>query len=291
MGIEAERAQAFSSLAGGLFFFGFYQFANYRARRYRLTRTVWRGLRFGMDGSGVVYALRAFGWSALVALSLGLALPWMQASLERYKMRHTHYGEAGGDFVGVGGAFLRAGWIFWLGALVAGGLYVGGAALAESREQPLWMLLTVPAAPLALCVYAWFKAVQWKWWIEGVRIGGAHVTSDLRKGALMGNYWTYAGLSFLVAIVAGLAFAVIVGMVAAAKQTVLLALGAIVYVAMLVVMMAIWRIYFIHRVWRIVVGSLALRDIASLANVAMRPDAQASAIGEGFADSLDVAGF
>ena len=37
---------------GGAFFFMFGQFAVYRARRYRLTRTIWRGLRFWMTGSG-----------------------------------------------------------------------------------------------------------------------------------------------------------------------------------------------------------------------------------------------
>ena len=50
--IEAESRQTFSSFPVGLVFFLFGQFALYRARRYRLTRTVWRGVRFWMDGSG-----------------------------------------------------------------------------------------------------------------------------------------------------------------------------------------------------------------------------------------------
>ena len=56
VGLEAERVKAYASLPLYLFMFAFSQFATYRARRYRLTRTVWRGVRFWMTGSG---------WSAL----------------------------------------------------------------------------------------------------------------------------------------------------------------------------------------------------------------------------------
>src|SRR3954453_5278463 len=98
IGLEAERLRAFASVPLGLFFYLFAQFAIYRARRYRLTRTVWRGVRFWMTGSGWGYAWRAGLWSLLVFLTLGLALPWSLAALERYKMRHTSYGELRGRF-------------------------------------------------------------------------------------------------------------------------------------------------------------------------------------------------
>ena len=71
VGIEAERYKAFASVPLFLFFYLFGQFAIYRARRYRLTRTVWRGVRFWMDGSGWAYAMRAAGWALLTVLTLG----------------------------------------------------------------------------------------------------------------------------------------------------------------------------------------------------------------------------
>jgi len=46
------------------------QYAVYRARRYRLTRTIFRGLRFHQDGSAWRYALRASLWWILSGLSL-----------------------------------------------------------------------------------------------------------------------------------------------------------------------------------------------------------------------------
>ena len=53
VGLEVERFKAFASFPLFLFFYLFGQFAIYRARRYRLTRTVWRGVRFWMSGSGL----------------------------------------------------------------------------------------------------------------------------------------------------------------------------------------------------------------------------------------------
>ena len=84
------------------------QYAIYRARRYRLTRTIYRGLRFHQEGSTWGYAFRAVGWWALTLVTLGLAYPFQLASLERYKMRHTYYGDLPGHFAGSGfGLFLR----------------------------------------------------------------------------------------------------------------------------------------------------------------------------------------
>ncbi len=71
IGLEAERVQAFASIPLIAFFYLFGQFAIYRARRYRLTRTVWRGVRFWMDGSGWSYAARATLWGLLM-----IAYPW-----------------------------------------------------------------------------------------------------------------------------------------------------------------------------------------------------------------------
>ena len=56
VGLEAERLQAFASFPLVAFLYVFTQFAIYRARRYRMTRTVWRGVRFWMTGSGWAYA-------------------------------------------------------------------------------------------------------------------------------------------------------------------------------------------------------------------------------------------
>src|SRR5581483_10395145 len=49
------------------------QFAVYRARRYRLTRTVYRGISFHQTGSAWRYAICAIFWWGMTAVTLGLA--------------------------------------------------------------------------------------------------------------------------------------------------------------------------------------------------------------------------
>src|SRR5438105_15575403 len=71
--VEAEHLQALASIPLVAAFYVFGQFAIYRARRYRLTRTVWRGVRLWMDGSGWVYAWWASVWLLLVIVTFGIA--------------------------------------------------------------------------------------------------------------------------------------------------------------------------------------------------------------------------
>ncbi|GGX45033.1 hypothetical protein GCM10007385_11250 [Tateyamaria omphalii] len=75
-------------------------FARYRARRYRMARTRWRGIRFGMENGAWGYAFRAIGYYLLVLLSLGLLNPLATFKLEKYMADRTWYGD--GRFVQTG---------------------------------------------------------------------------------------------------------------------------------------------------------------------------------------------
>ena len=67
-------------------------FAVYRMRRYQLTRTSWRSVHFGLDGSAVKYALISILWTGLTAVTLGLAYPWMQAWQTRRMANNARVG-------------------------------------------------------------------------------------------------------------------------------------------------------------------------------------------------------
>lgn len=67
--------------------------AVYRARRYRLTRTLWRGIRGTLTGSPVRYALVALAWLPAVILSLGLAAPFMRVALLNREINNMHLGD------------------------------------------------------------------------------------------------------------------------------------------------------------------------------------------------------
>ena len=282
IGLEAERLQAFASIPLVAFFYLFGQFAIYRARRYRLTRTVWRGVRFWMRGSGWIYALQASLWALLLVVTLGLALPWRTAALERYKMRHSFYGDLQGSFEGRGWEFFKRGWWLWL--LVPIALYV---------------------TPLAPFVYAGFKAVEWRWWLSGIRFGGVRLESKLRRSELIGLYWKVIGWIVVLGLVFSVYLALSAALVASMsgepfveffksqefmKSIPLLVLAGLGYLAFALAMNIVIRVYLMRDLWVRVLGSVNISGIEAAAEVSARGDL-ANALGEGFADGLDVGGF
>jgi uncharacterized membrane protein YjgN (DUF898 family) len=282
IGLEAEHIQAFASIPLVAFFYVFGQFAIYRARRYRLTRTVWRGVRFWMTGSGWLYALQASLWGLLMILTLGLILPWRNAALERYKMRHSHYGDLQGSFEGRGWDFFKQGWWLWLLTPIA--LYV---------------------TPIAPFIYGAYKAIEWRWWLSGIRFGGVRVESKLRKSELIGLYWKVIGWI----VVLGLVFSVYLGLAAVLvasmsdssfteffksqefmKNIPLLVLAGLGYLVFALAMNVVIRVYLLRDLWVRVLASVNVSGLEAAADVAARGDL-ANALGEGFADGLDVGGF
>lgn len=69
-------------------------YARYRARRYVLARTRWRGVRFGLEKGAWGYAWRALVHWTITILSLGLLWPRMTFFLEKYITDRTYFGSA-----------------------------------------------------------------------------------------------------------------------------------------------------------------------------------------------------
>jgi uncharacterized membrane protein YjgN (DUF898 family) len=304
--IEAERYKTFASVPLFLFFYLFGQFAIYRARRYRLTRTVWRGVRFWMDGSGWAYAARAAGWTLLAAITLGAALPWREAALERYKMRHCHYGDLQGSFDGRGSELFKRGWKLWLAALspflLGFVLAIVNAGHKMSSAQGsvfgLVFLLWMIAMPF---IYGAFKAVEWRWWISGIRFGEVSLESDLSAHDLYGLYWKIIGWYLLISMAFGAYLAVCIGVfvgfgdvahLAARQQgNVGMWVATIAgYLGIIIAVNVVLRIYLLRDVWTRVASSTTVYHLEAAGNVIAKGDL-ASALGEGLAGSLDVVGF
>ncbi|MBD3895356.1 DUF898 family protein [Halomonas sp. ML-15] len=68
-------------------------FAQYRARRYKMARTRFRGIRFGMEPGAWGYSVRVIGHGLLTLISLGLLLPRQTYWLEKYQTDRTWYGQ------------------------------------------------------------------------------------------------------------------------------------------------------------------------------------------------------
>ncbi len=117
--------------------------ALYRARRYRLTRTVWRGIRFGQDGSSLHYMTIWLGWLVLTLLTAGFAYPWRNVAVERYRINTTRLGNTffevdarASDLIG---AWLPA-WLTGLGLM--------GALAGLFGWWSLYQLIGAPGAAI-----------------------------------------------------------------------------------------------------------------------------------------------
>ena len=167
------------------------------------------------------------------------------------------------------------------------------------------MLLLLPSMISAPFLYGIFKAVEWRWWVSGIRFGDVRFGSSLSGGALIGLYWKVIGWLWLL----GLLFAafeavslVLVWLLSDVPIATLFAPGklygraativpvVIGYLAYILAMNAVMRIYLQRDVWARVVASTVIHNIEAASNVSAEGEL-ASALGEGFADGLDVVGF
>jgi uncharacterized membrane protein YjgN (DUF898 family) len=302
IGLEAERWKAFASTPLAIFYYVFFQFAIYRARRYRVTRTVWRGVRFWMGGSGLSYAWRVALWSLFASITLGIALPWRQAALERFKMKHTFYGDLAGHFAATGGALFKRGWLLWLVTML---IVVFPFAVATAQSKALTSAAFAVQAFMSLLlpfIYGAYKSIEWRWWVSGIRFGDVSFESDLRRGALIGLYWKLIGWNLLLVIMLGIWVSAVLGIAYALggfngtapeklvfvsqQMPVLIGMG-VGYVAGVLIMWMLIRIYLIHDIWKRVAESVTVNNVVAAHNVTTQ-GSPVGALGEGFAGSLDM---
>lgn len=121
----------------------------YAAIRYRLSRTLWRGIRGGLDGSRSAYGLRFLGYGALAFISCGFCLPLMQVRLAQYLYSHMEFGSGRFAFqASVWPLFRRFVWIPIFYVLM--GASVGGAVAAGRFASKGLLAVAVIAAVVFL---------------------------------------------------------------------------------------------------------------------------------------------
>ena len=261
-----------------------------------------------MKGSGWAYAFRAALWGIAVTLTLGLALPWRDAALERYKMQHTFYGDLQGSFEGTGWGFFKRGWWLWalVIILVVGVTIVPFAYNIPIRYRGWFVAVLIVTLLLAMpFFYALFKAMQWRWWLSGIRFSSVRFELKLRSRPLIVLYWKVIGWSLLLLVVSGAYITGVLALVGSMSgKSLLIAaqiedlvqgvpfIAALVlgYLMLILASNVVMRIYLVRDMWALVAPSLTVHGFETASNVAAQ-GGLASAVGEGFADGLDVAGF
>jgi uncharacterized membrane protein YjgN (DUF898 family) len=303
LGVVLEEQYAFASVPLVVILYVLAHFGSYRARKYRASRTVFRGIRFWMKGSGWPYAFRAILWDLATLLTLGLALPWAMASLERYRMRNTFFGSIQGDFAGTGWCLFKRGWWVWvlglaglvgfaLLAIVLGRLSGGTGETALQVAPFLLILVGLGLVPLAMAIFT-------RWHIDGVRFGDVMAASSFRAGTYYGLFFKliFSSLGFLLAfgLVAGLlgflfASAFMEAMTAAEGFSwITVSAGLLAAIGYLIALLGLGVLqrYFLGRgLWAAIVTSTTLTNLPSI-DAAAASGQPAGVLGEGLADALD----
>ena len=302
------------------------QYAVYRARRYRLTRTVFRGIRFHQGGSAWRYAFCALFWWAVSGVTLGLAYPWQLAGLERYKMRNTYYGDLAGRFEGAGWRLFLRGLPMWflvmaplvmaiedvvesvnwtgLGEVISQGGddilgRIEGASPGFAGAIVFALLMIGASVAAAAFLYPAFQALVIRWWSSGLRFGPIEIHSHLRTTQVYGAYARFLlfALLFSCALsIVAVPVALLVGAVASAGEGSIgrevFASGTLLvgYVVAALGYSTIYRATVQLTFWQAGMQALEITRIDALERV-RATGTPSSAFGEGLADALHVGGY
>jgi len=289
------------------------QIAFYRMWRYRMSRTRWRGVRFGLDGSTMAYLRLAMGWSVVTLLTLGFALPWMQIDLWRYQVRHTRLGDQAFRFTGNAKSLLGA----WLPVFIAGLCVVaayGGFLylIAEHTKEELadifntnnaalgWLILLFVVMNIATAVGAFHYAVcRMRLQISGLALGAARFHSTL-------PFWRLFGFLALGIVLFILAFGAISAAVAhftgagpwalpgdgINPQLMKSFVVAWVLLFMFLIFIGpfVWALVYQFELIKQLVATTAIENPHALESAA-QVVSDSPRTGEGLADALDIGGF
>lgn len=156
----------------------------HRARRYRLSRTCFRGIRGGLAGRSLPFAWTYIWTLLLVPFTLGWIYPYRALVLHRALTQATRFGDATFEFDGRSGALYRRFWLLWVGSivLIVVGLGCIGAIVGPDGTQTLKDIsrgkIVGIVASLAVSwllfglLYAWYAAGRLNYFASHTRVVG-----------------------------------------------------------------------------------------------------------------------
>jgi uncharacterized membrane protein YjgN (DUF898 family) len=179
----------------------------YRARRYRLSRTQWRGIRGTQEGQAFKFARLWWRWGLLSVLTLGLISPLGDLAMARYTLGNTVFGDRKLQFEGKARTLYPAYLAAWLGSLVIVAVVIAvmvqtflhspGLAAAAKSKNFIQLLPAIGTAYGALLLAliavqiprAHYQATLIRQLAAGCRWGDLRFRVDV-------NAWSLIGLAF-----------------------------------------------------------------------------------------------
>ena len=176
--------------------------AIYRAYRYRLSRSLWRGIRFGLGGRPWVYARKFIGYTLLQIVTLGVATPVATVKLYDYLINNIWMGSGRFSFDGSWKPLMKPFLMFW-GAVAIYGLSLGLSTPAPGEPPSPLMMLAFPAGIAAACFFFYYSAAVYRYVVSHIKFDDVAFSVELKGRNLFGLYFVN-GLLLLFTL--GLAF-------------------------------------------------------------------------------------
>lgn len=275
----------------GLAFFALGQYGSFRSRRYRLTRTSWRGARFDQTGSGKRYVGLSMVHLLHVVLTLGLTYPVARRAFQRYRIENTRFGTLVGSFLPSG--FPQMG--YWVGVW---GLFMGTTVLlamaaSEGAGNPR-IIFFAGGYVFALLLLPVFGAVQERNFINGTRFGPMRLQSTLSKKSFLLSYLAFGACTLVILLVAGALFGIVGPALLRGEQTTVKFIAVpvlvLIYLGILLALAVLKETILNMPIWRRLSETTQIHGFEAIDQVLATPIAAEAAIGEGFADALDFGG-
>jgi len=299
----------------GLLFWFLMGYGIYRARDFRLSRTLWRGIRFDLRGHAWAYAVRRFFWSILMLVTLGLIYPWMASSLWKYRWRNTWYGdrkfEIAGNWRAFAGTYFAT---YFLNLLTIGGALGWSAAthdyvMLDNYPVPgvVTGLALIACAIVLGVTLAWYRARSASRMLSTVSCGDAQLTVKFGGASLFWQYVVYAVSVVLAALLLLIVLGIAIIFIVAASSSgghaeassalsifqisaVNVALLVVGYLVVLGILGMLAEIILAFGWWRLLARGTTISNPDSLRSVKATAEDRAL-IGQGLADALNVGAY
>lgn len=196
--------------------------ATWIARRYRFSRTSWRGIRFVQTGSMSQFAWATIGYSLLSVITLGWFEPVKEMRLTKMLWRYTWFGDTKFNVPAsnqnLAGSLFGPYAIYWFGGIIA---YIVFAVVYVSLLMPLMQAEggTAPAEITLRMMFSIYFAAFVGMLVWGL-LGLPYQVALLRRKAamvglddvrfrihagLLGYFWVVAGNTLIIVFSLGLA--------------------------------------------------------------------------------------
>jgi len=270
----------------------FILFAIYRARRYKLARTRFRGIRFAMENAAWGYALRAMGHYLLTAISLGALLPRQTFYLEKFMTDRSFYGDArfeqGGRWTALYAAMKHV--FIGLGIMVLGGV------LAAVASPVMGVIIGVVGLLWLFIGFAYYRVHAFAYLANTKTLDG---TVTFKASPRAGEIIKIVVLgSIAVALVGSVGFGILGGALwgmtlnaglSQSPSVLAIIVTVLGYMSIFVALGALSLVMINQPVIAHLAGTLHVNNIEGLFSIRQRmTDKGADA--EGFADALDIGG-